>query len=175
MTSLGQYIAALIRVLGAEHPAALARLRNVVAGLRARIILDEESVDISFPPDGLRVEPASDITPVDGWGATDSATVLALLDGVIEVGDAILDGRLRVTGPLQEISQMFLAIEIILDASSQTPGLQALADLFRAEKAEHGWIKAPGVERPLWYPFPGTARERELLSRLDLLPDGPGQ
>ena len=99
-----------MRRLGEADPAALERLRQTVGGHRARLRLDDEAVDVRFDPDGLRVEePAGE--PVDGEGETDRATVLDLLDGYLEVTDAILDGRLRVTGAVDEIARMFAAIE----------------------------------------------------------------
>src|SRR5258708_35038100 len=123
--SLAQYITALIGLLGAHYPAALSRMREVVDDWTARIVLDLESVDVRFAPEGLRVETAVEGAHFDGRGATDRATVLALLDGGIEVPDAILDGKLLVTGPLQEIARMLLAIEILLDAAARVPALPA--------------------------------------------------
>ena len=122
--SLGGFIVALIETLGEEHPAALARMKQIVEHRTAGISLDGETVSVSFGPEGLRVEPADDMTQLDGAGATDSATVIDLLDGAIEMPDAILDGRLRVTGALEEIARMFQAIEILLDASPRTPAFK---------------------------------------------------
>lgn len=122
--SLGEFVTALIETLGEEHPAVLARMKQIVEHRTAGISLDDETVSVSFGPEGLRVETPDDITQQDGAGATDSATVIDLLDGAIEVPDAILDGRLRVTGALEEIARMFQAIEILLDASPRTPGFR---------------------------------------------------
>jgi hypothetical protein len=171
MTSLGEYITDLIDVLGEAHPAALSRMRQVVGDRSARIILDQEAVDISFRAAGLRVTEAGQDGSVDGVGATDSATVLALLEGVVEVTDAILDGNLRVTGSLAAIARIFQAIELLLDASPRTPALQALADRFQAERGHHRTVVPPGIGRPCWYPFPCTESEHQLLKKLDLLPE----
>jgi hypothetical protein len=171
MTSLGEYITELIDVLGDAHPATLSRMRQVVGHRTARIILDREAVDIGFGAAGLLVtEPGQDDS-VDGVGATDSATVLALLEGVVEVTDAILDGSLRVTGSLEAIARIFQAIEMLLDASPRTPALQALADRFQAEKGHHRTVVPPGTGRPSWYPFACTESEHQLLNKLDLLPE----
>jgi len=105
---------------------------------------------------------------VDGWGATDSATVLALLDGVLEISDAILDGYLRVTGAAQDITRFFLAVEILLDASPRVPALQKLADRFRDERRQFRTHTVPGTGRAPWYPFRSGRREADLLAKFEL-------
>ena len=168
--NLHQYVDALIGVLGSGHPGALARMRQVVGNRRARIGLDDEAVDIAFGPEGLVVEPAARREGVDGEGETDTETVLALLDGYLEISEAILGGRLRVSGTAEDVVRMFAAIEILLDASPRTPGLQALAARFRTERGERrGGLSA--ARHRACYPFGSEAGEREMLGRLDLLPD----
>jgi hypothetical protein len=70
---------------------------------------------------------------------------------------------------------MFQAIEILLDASSRTPRLQALAARFQAERRAPDRMMLPVRGQSSWYPFPCSAREFELLGRLDLLPEPPGE
>lgn len=165
---LGEYVSELIEVLGRAQPAAMSRLRQIVGSRRSRIMLDEEAVDIWLEPEGLRVQPADPFSRVDGIGATDSSTVLALLDGVVEVSDAILDGTLRVTGEARDISRMFMAIDILLDASTRVPELERLADRFRAERAGQRTAIPPGSGRAPWYPFRGGEREESVLRELGL-------
>jgi hypothetical protein len=165
--TLAQYIAALIETLDARDPAALARMRLVVGGLRARIGLDAESCDVSFVEGRLVVQPSDEGASVDGEGATDSGTVLALLDGHLEVTDAILGGRLRVTGKAEDIAKMFIAIEILLDASPRVPELQRLAGRFRRERL--GFSLRDRVSGPQTSSSPES--EIALLSRLGLLPN----
>jgi hypothetical protein len=167
---LEAYIAALIDALGAANPAALARMRQVVGERQARISLDDEAVDISFGPAGLRIRTAAE-HEVDGVGETSSTTVLAVLDGYLEVADAILDGRLHVSGAPEDIIRMFVAIEILLDASPRTPALQALAARFRRERRDRRGLALPEMRRVSWYPFSSDAREHDLLARLNLLPE----
>ena len=170
LLTLHQYVIALIRILGTNSPSALARMRQVVGDRRARIRLDDEAIDVAFGPHGLRVERAIRRRRVDGEGATDSETVLALLDGYLEVSDAILEGRLRVSGAAEAVIRMFAAIDILLDASPRIPGLQALAARFRAERGERLGGASPSHQRP-WYPFASEADEWEMLAGLDLLPE----
>jgi len=170
VTSLAEYISELIAVLARTQPASMSRMRQVVGDRRSRIILDEAAVDIWLDSEGIRVQTADPSVPVDGIGATDSGTVLALLDGVFEVSDAILNGYLRVTGAAADISRMFIAIEILLDASARVPELERLAEQFRAERAACRTTAAPGPGQAPWYPFGTGKREADLLAKLGLIP-----
>jgi hypothetical protein len=154
----------MVARLGAADPAALARLRRVVGARRARIALDDEVIDVRWTAGGLQVTPAGDAA-VEGEGATDRQTVLDLLDGHLEVHDAILDGRLAVTGGVDAVERMFLAIEILLDGGARTPAMQALADEFRADPRSP--TRRPSSRHE---PASASAAERELLARLGLLP-----
>ena len=168
--SLGEYIAALIALLGEASPAALARLKLIVGDRRARISLDDESVEVVFDKDHLVVLPIGDDSELSGAGATDSATVLDLLNGDLEVVDAVLSGRLRVIAETIDIGRIFSAIEIILDAAPRTPALQELAARFQKERfpsVRQGRTSSRQVE---WYPFSSSQEEIDLLARLDLLP-----
>lgn len=172
ISTLGEYVAALVAELGRAHPSALARMRLVVGGRRARIALDEEAVEVFFDGDGqLHVRPASAKGGADGEGATDTATVLKLLDGELETSGAILGGRLHVLGSDDDVARMFMAIEILLDASPRTPSLQALADRFMSDRRVRPAGAAPDFAPVSWYPFGVGPGESQLLSRLDLLPD----
>src|SRR4029453_12151198 len=108
-----------------------------------------------------------------GGGSPDSATVLDLLDGHLEVVDAILDGRLAVRGATDALARMFTAIEILLDAAPRVPALQALAAHFRRHSPPaSGDLPASGtpVRRTAWYPEERAAGEDALLAQHDLLP-----
>ena len=167
--TLAQYVAELVRRLEQAEPDAVARMRAVVGSRRARIRLDDEAVDVEFGPDGslLVGEQAGD---VDGEGATDRGTVLDLLDGNVEVTDAILDGRLRVSGAVDELARMFAALEILLDGSARAPALQRLAREFRddTDRAHPGSRVARSRAEP-WHPTGPDPDELALLERLDLL------
>jgi hypothetical protein len=162
--TLAEYVGELIRRVGAADPAALARMRTVVDGRRARIVLDDEAVDVAFAGERLRVEPAG-AGAVDGTGVTDRATTLELLDGYLEVTDAILDGRLDVTGGVDDVERMFGAIEILLDVAARTPALQDLAADYRADPC-----RAQRRSPPPPPPARSGESERALLDRLGLLP-----
>jgi hypothetical protein len=172
--TLGQYITALINALGATHPTMLARMRLIVGDRRARIILDDEAVEVVFSPEGLKVQPVPEKSEVSGEGATDTATVLELLNGYLEVTDAILNGQLHVFGIAEDVVRMFIAIEILLDASPRTPALQDLASKLLSDRRDRSRVSTPGRERALWYPFSAEATEIELLDKLDLLPNAFG-
>jgi len=166
--SLAEYVSELIERLGAADPPALQRLRTVVDGRRARIVLDDEAVDVMFAGEKLRVEPAGS-GPFDGLGVTDRATTLELLDGYLEVSEAILDGRLDVTGTVDDVERMFLAIEVLLDVAARAPALQDLAGDYRSDPC-----REPRRSPPAPIPAASADSERGLLERLDLLPGETG-
>jgi hypothetical protein len=166
--TLSEYVTELIGRLGAADPPALERMRTVVDGRRARVVLGDEAVDVTFAGDELLVEPSAS-GAVDGEGVTDRATTLELMDGYLEVTDAILDGRLDVTGTVDDVERMFLAIEILLDVAARAPALQDLAADYRADPC-----REPRRSPPPPLPAPSHESEHALLDRLDLLPDTPG-
>ena len=166
--TLAEYVSELIGRFAAADPQALERLRTVVDGRRARLVLDDEAVDVRFSGDRLLVEPPGP-DPPDGTGVTDRATTLALLDGYLEVTDALLDGRIDASGTVDDVERMFLAIEILLDVAARAPGLQDLAADYRADPCREPRRAPPA---PIADTNPGS--ERALLDRLGLLPDPPG-
>jgi hypothetical protein len=96
------------------------------------------------------------------------------MDGNLEVSDAISSGRLDVLADVDAVAAMFAAIEILLDASSRSPELQALAREFKEQSGPEpprGPVgdRAGGTARPAERL---AATEQALLARLDLLPDG---
>jgi hypothetical protein len=170
--SLAEYVAALIERLGDEDPALLVRLGEVVGARHARITLDQETVDVHFQDGGVVVTEAT-CDEVDGEGSTDRQTTLDLLDGRLEVTDAILEGRLRATGEVESVVRIFQAIEILLDGSTRNPGLQRLALNYGVDPCRPG--RPPGSpltaeRRVVVDPDHIPPGEAELLRRLDLLP-----
>jgi hypothetical protein len=169
--SLADYIRELVARLAAADPAAAARLRETVGDRRARIRLDDESVDVRFRGGGLDVR-ESRRGKVDGEGATDRQTVLDLLDGWIEVKDAILDGRLDVRASPEDVHRIFVAIEIVIDASARAPALQELARDFRGDPCRKARGRPrPATRRTPWSPPRAEPNESQILARLDLLPE----
>lgn len=167
---LGEYVAALIDRLGAASPAALARVCALAAGHRARLRLDGESIEVAFR--GGRLEVTDDgAAPVDGSGFTDRATTFALLDGRVEAYEALLDGSVGAVGTTAAVTAMFRSIEILLDESTRSPALQALAREYQLLSPAAG--AAPDARhrggRRLMLRDVSDA-ELALLARLDLLP-----
>ncbi|MDQ3670209.1 MAG: hypothetical protein M3377_08040 [Actinomycetota bacterium] len=170
--SLGEYVQELVARLGAADASAAARLRETVGDRRARIRLDDESVHVCFRGAELEVRKARR-GKVDGEGATDRQTVLDLLDGWIEVKDAILDGRLDVHASPEDVHRIFVAIEIVIDGSARAPALQALARDFRRDPCREARARPrAATRRTPWFPPRAEPDEAEMLTRLDLLPDG---
>lgn len=168
--TLQEYVAGLIDALGATDSPGLARMRQVVGERRAQISLDAEAVYISFGPDGLNIQSSTGETNINSIGRTDSSTVLALLDGYVEVVDVIFNDQLQVVGSAEDINRIFIAVEILLDASPRAPTLQALASRFLRERQQQRSLSTPPNQRISWYPFSPESGEYQLLSRLGLLP-----
>lgn len=185
--ALADYIRALVGLLDAEEPASAERLRRAVGRRVARIRFDQQAVLVSFTGTALTVrecaareparnelprnepppsEPAPDKTApdktADGSGGTDSATVRELLAGRLEITDAILSGRIEVSGNSAGLTAILFAIEILLDAAARIPGLRALSASFSEPPAELRARSAPARRTP--------DPELRLLARLDLLP-----
>lgn len=164
---LGRYIALLVAEAGAAEPSSAARLRGIAGCLSAVVAVGDESVHIRFEGEALRVRPmTAGAEDADGVGETDRATVLDLLAGCLEVTDAILSGRLRLTGSTDAVIRMAQAIEILLDVSVRAPALQRLADRYRADSPP----LAPFTPAPRQRGDGPAAEELNLLKRLGLLP-----
>ena len=171
--SLAEYVTALVDRLGSDEPPSLARLREVVGSRQARIRLDKEVVFVRFEGPRLVVVAGGDDATVDGAGSTDRQTTLALLGGEVELTDAIVSGRLDARGEVEDLARIFIAIEILLDASSRSPLLQELAREFESDPCRPA--RAPRAQRRVQAsnqvdPDRRPESERRMLSRLDLLP-----
>jgi hypothetical protein len=163
--SLGGFITALVAALDAADDTAARRLRHVIRDRVATIALDDEAVTVAFTNETLTVAPALRRDPP--YGATDSATVVALLDGRIEAHAAIVDGRIDVRASDEDVARIFAVIEILLDAAPRAPALQRLAAEFRAAHPAAGAHRTDWVS---WYPFRPTTAEWQTLSAIDALP-----
>jgi hypothetical protein len=167
--TLEEYISTLIATLGQCDPDAYGRMCRVVGDRSARIRLDAQSVRVHMRDGVLRVESeVSQSSMEDSAGSTDTATVLALLRGDIEVAEAILNESLVVHGEIEQINRMFLAIEILLDAVPRCPALQKLSGQFVSE-APQSPAKAV-APRANWYRFAVISDELDFLNRYGLLP-----
>src|SRR4051794_1489091 len=67
------------------------------------------------------------------YGITDRSTVVAIMAGFLELSEAITDGRLDLRGTTDDVIDMCGAIEVLIDASTRIPELQALARDFRCD------------------------------------------
>jgi hypothetical protein len=178
--SLAWYVAELIARLGDGEPESLDRMRRIVASQRALVALEDDVVAVRFGSSGrLHVETAAAAHAegdVDGEGSTTHRVVLGILDGDIEVTDAILDGDVDVSGSGEAVTAMLMAIEILVDAATRVPGLRDLADTYRAQhqldRGNGGHVARRG-RRTLWPPDLIDPAEEELLRSLGLDNDGP--
>jgi hypothetical protein len=137
--SLWDWIEALVEALEDDPWGAAERLRDLVQGYTARIVLDDEAVLVTMPGRRLDRLPPSSAVSLDGSGSTTSAVVVAILERGLELTDAVERGLIQAQGSTEAVLRMFHAIELILDASSRVPVLRLLADEFcrtASEEAE---------------------------------------
>jgi hypothetical protein len=167
--TLGAYIAALVRTLDRADPPAGRRLRAVVGARRARIGLDDETVDVFFVGDRLAARAARASAPrriVDGSGHSDRATTGELLDGWVEVSEAIIAGDIEATGTVDDVARLFHAVEILLDGATRAPAMQSLAESILSEPR----TRRPVPVRTRLDLTTSSLAELALLRRLDLVP-----
>jgi ubiquinone biosynthesis protein UbiJ len=169
--TLGDYIQDLIAALTQDDPAAAQRLRRVVGHQRAVIGLDEESVEVQFDVDGTLTTSTTSSNQADGSGRTDRTTVLELLAGRDEASRAVLEGRIEVAGSPDAVAAILLAIEILLDVSSRSPTLQAIARDFTAAAQSRDLASIRPMPVTAWYPRARPDAEEQLLTRLGLIRD----
>ena len=161
--SLGQWIGELVAALDLDPLGGGVVLRSIVGSRRARIGLDEESVDVEIRRGRLHVAPADPTVPVDGTGSTTTDVVLALLDGRTEVAEAFHDGSIHAIGSRDSIGRIFHVIELLLDAAGRVPSLRAVADDFRAAAAAESAHRRRRTT--------SNGAELDLLARLGLARD----
>ena len=92
---------------------------------------------------------------------TTQAVVLPILDGQVEVSDAV-GGFIFARGDVESAGCIFHAIEIILDVSACSSDLRTVAGRFQAEAAYTAQTRTAPADRPA---------ETDLLRRLGLLED----
>ena len=160
-TSLGVWIALLVGALDQDPHEGGRRLRQVVAGRRARITLDDEAVLLSMEDQRLVVAPDEPGASVEGSGSTSADVVLALLSGDLEVVAAIERGLIEVVGSPEAVTRMFHAVELILDGAARVPELRDAAATFILENRTSSPVNG--------YHDDSSVAEVNLLRALDLI------
>jgi hypothetical protein len=163
-TRLRAWITDLVVAVDRDRFGAGRRLRQVVDGYRARIVLDGEAVLVSMDHGAMTIGPDDPDAAVDGWGSTTTEVVLAILAAEIEVAEAVERGQLQVVGSTEAVSRMFHAIELLLDGSARVPELRRLAVRF-IDEAGTTPLSASA-------PTDVTLIEEAMLQRLGLLGGG---
>lgn len=169
--SLGEYVRLLLRELARHDPAAYRRIGQVVGTRRAWLTLDDETFEVAMRGGRLSVRKPSDRRP-DGVGRTSRSCTFDLLDGHLEVSEAVLKGSLELVGSLDDVTRMSLAIELLLDASARVPSLRRVASDYRADPCR----VAPAAASLPCHPAArigltvSSSHEFAMLQRLGLLP-----
>jgi len=171
--SLAAWVRALVACVDAQDRHAGVRLRDIAAGRRARIGLDDETVLVHFDGPVLVVTADDPNLPAHGAGWTDAGTVAAILAATVEATQAVLAGRVQIVGEPDAVTAMLHIVEILLDVSVRVPEMQRLGREFMASVGPSAAAPAPAPALA-WYPHELTDAELDLLGELDLLPGGDG-
>jgi hypothetical protein len=128
---LADWIQRLAEGLAAERGAP-GRLQAVVGDRRARISLDDDMVVVAMVDEKVVVLP--DDASVTGSGTTTFATIIALLDGRLDLTEALRDGHAAAQGRVEDLTAMLHAVEILLDVATRVPAMRSAAAAFRASR-----------------------------------------
>jgi hypothetical protein len=160
------WIPELVAALETDRCGAGAQLWAAVVGRSARITLGDDTVLVRCTSVGhleVRCAEEDDVTVVDGEGATTTFAVHALLDGVIELNRAIVDGTIDVRSSIDDALWMYRVVELLLDGSSRVPRLRELKRKFY----EHSASPDSRPEFTAWVTGAANA-EQSMLERLGL-------
>ncbi len=165
--TLAGWIAAIVDATDHE-PLARARLRALAGAKTAAIGLDDQVVLVRFDSLGqlaLGVEQGG--SDSDGRGSTSSACVRDMIAGRTEPTHAVLNGAIGIQGSPTAVAALLHIIEVVLDVSSRSPQLRALAREFVANEPPR--VRTPPSARSTV----DTDQEDEvaLLTRLGLIRD----
>jgi hypothetical protein len=160
------WIPELVAALDTDRCGAGVQLWSAVVGRSARITLDDDTVFVRCTSVGrLEVRSAEngDVTAVDGEGSTTTFAVHALLDGEIELNQAVVDGRIDIRSSIDDALWMYRVVELLLDGSSRVPRLRELKRQFYGDSPSPdsrpeftGWV------------IGASNAERSMLERLGL-------
>lgn len=128
----------LVAALDTDPCGAGALLWSTVVGRSARITLDDDAVFVRCMTVGhLQVGRADEDDGVaDGEGSTTTVAVDALLNGEIELNQAIIDGKIEIRSSMDDALWMYRVVELLLDGASRVPRLRQLTREFCAN-SEH--------------------------------------
>ena len=161
---VADWIEALFDALEAAEPQRAAAIRALAGKTRAFIALDK---DVAFRSDILTVRRTGRIGRT--MGRTCSETVADILAGYAEVSQAIADGRIEIRGTAADVISMASIIEILVDASTRIPAMQALSADFLAERGITARSGAARFRERLTRRAAQKSREIRLLEREGLL------
>jgi hypothetical protein len=133
---VAEHLRRLLAELERWEPAQWEAIRALVGNRKARIVLDEEAALVHFVAGRLqaRTVPLPKSRPIpQPYGRTDRQSTVAMLTGHLEVGEAIMDGRLELHGSTDDVIDICSVIEMLVDSSTRVPELQHLARDFLGE------------------------------------------
>jgi hypothetical protein len=129
-------VADSLRALAAERPAELATLCALLAGRTLAIAVEGEPMAVSF--DEGRVACARSAGPPAVRLRMRRALIADVIRARTSLAEALVDGRLEVTGPVDEIARLHEALLAYVHGAIRAPSFPALWQRFRALLAPEG-------------------------------------
>jgi len=127
-------VASALAALAREAPGHYARLAELLARTPLQLELDGPPFVLRFAGGAHRLEPRA----AGGAGTvvrSDAATILAVLEGELELVDAALADRLFLRGSVEALSRFESALGVFADGAVRCASTPALLDELRASLA----------------------------------------
>lgn len=128
---LGAFVSRSLGILEREHPDGHRRLCAALGRRRVGLLLDGEPFVLAALGARLRLERAATegLTPAVSLA---SGTVVELLDGELELLDALLADRVVVRGAIAELAELWESTRLYLHGLIRCPSIPPLLDALRA-------------------------------------------
>ena len=120
----------LSRALVAERPRELAKLCEILAGRTLAIAVEGERIAVSFYAD--RVVCARRAGPATVHLGMQRQLIADVIRARTSLASALVDGRLAVTGPIDEIALLHQGLMVYVHGAIRAPSFPALWQRFRA-------------------------------------------
>lgn len=121
---------ASLEVMRVECRPAYERLCELLEGRQVQLSVDGEEVILSFAADSIAVLTEAKVHPMARMSVS-RRTILDLVDGVINLQDGIIDGRVALQGGLQQLLLFHEGWLTYLRGAARCPTFPYLLERFR--------------------------------------------
>lgn len=139
--TLDGFVRRSLAILEHEHPAGYRRLHAALGRRRVELGLDGDPFVLAVAGARIRLEPAASERACAAV-ELGRATVVSILDGEVELLDAVLADHLHVRGSIAELGELWDATRLYLHGLIRCPSIPPLLDALRDGDDHH----APSVD-----------------------------